>query len=203
MRLSSLALVLLLASSSPHFGAAGLKPEVLDLALKAAAAAQERGFGKNKVLCVIDYSLPSTKRRLWIFDLERKKLLFHELVAHGKGSGENHANVFSNRQGSYASSLGLFQATETYQGKHGYTLKLVGLEKGINHHAEERSIVIHGAWYVSQAFAKRVGRLGRSWGCPAVSKKAARKVIDSLKGGGLIFVYYPDRSWLGKSAFLN
>jgi hypothetical protein len=194
-----LAFLILLAPPS----APGLDAKVLDLALKAASRAQEQGHGQKNILAVIDYSLPSTKKRLWIFDLKKDKLLFHELVAHGKGSGNNYAKKFSNREGTLASSLGLFEATGTYQGKHGYTLKLKGLEKGFNHNAEKRSIVIHGAWYVTRAFAKKHGRLGRSWGCPALDKKVARKVIDTLKGGSLVFIYYPDKKWLANSEFLK
>jgi hypothetical protein len=193
-----LALILLLAPP-----ATGLDTRVLDLALKAAATAQEKGFGKRKILAVIDYTLPSTKKRLWVFDLKKEKLLFHELVAHGKGSGENYAKTFSNREGTYASSLGLYEATGTYQGKHGYTLKLKGLEKGFNDNAEKRSIVIHGAWYVTEDFAKKYGRLGRSWGCPALDMRVSRKIIDTLKGGSLVFVYYPDKQWMSGSAFLR
>ena len=183
--------------------ASGLKPQVLELALKAVKHAQEKGFGRKKILAVIDYSLPSTKKRLWIFDLKKDKLLFHELVAHGKGSGNNYAKKFANKEGTLASSLGLFEATETYQGKHGYTLKLKGLEKGINDNAEKRSIVIHGAWYVTEAFWKKHGRLGRSWGCPALDKRVARQIIDTLKDGALVFVYYPDKKWLSSSEFLK
>jgi len=193
-----LALILLLAPPAP-----GLDPQVLDLALKAASRAQEQGFGQKNILAVIDYSLPSTTKRLWIFDLKKEKLLFHELVAHGKGSGDNYAKKFSNREGTLASSLGLFEAAGTYQGKHGYTLKLKGLEKGINDNAEKRSIVIHGAWYVTETFWKKHGRLGRSWGCPALDKQVSRQVIDVLKDGGLVFVYYPDKQWLSSSVFMK
>ncbi len=199
MLLCRLALLFLLAAPS----APGLDARVLDLALKAASRAQEQGHGQKKILAVIDYSLPSTRKRLWVFDLQKKTLLLRELVAHGKGSGKNYAKKFSNRAGTYASSLGLFEATGTYRGKHGYTLKLKGLEKGFNDNAEKRSIVIHGAWYVTRAFAKKYGRLGRSWGCPALDKKVARKVIDTLKGGSLVFIYYPDKQWLSNSEFLK
>jgi len=193
-----LALILLLAPPAP-----GLDPQVLGLAQKAAKIAQEKGFGQKKILAVIDYSLPSTRKRLWVFDLKNDKLLFHELVAHGKGSGDNYAKTFSNREGTLASSLGLFEAAGTYQGKHGYTLKLKGLEKGFNDNAEKRSVVIHGAWYVTESFAKKYGRLGRSWGCPALDKQVAQKIIDTLKDGGLVFVYYPDKKWLSASEFLK
>jgi hypothetical protein len=137
-----------------------------------------------------------------VLDLTKKKLLFHELVAHGKGTGENMAKAFSNTPGTYQSSLGLFETMGTYMGKHGYTLKLKGLEKGVNHKAEDRSIVIHAAWYVSPSFAKKYGRLGRSWGCPALEKKVAKQVIDTIKDKSLLFVYFPDKKWLASSKFL-
>ena len=180
----------------------GLEPKVLKLALKAAARAHKKGLGSKKILTVIDYSKPSTQKRLWVLDLKNKKLLFYELVAHGKGTGQNRAKTFSNTPGSLQSSLGLFETLGTYQGKHGYTLKLKGLEKGVNDNAESRSIVIHGAWYVTEAFAKQHGRLGRRWGCPALDKKVARQVIDTIKGGSLLFVYYPDQGWMSGSEFL-
>jgi len=184
--------------------ATGLKPEVLRLALKARELAWKRGQGDAlKRLTVIDYSLPSTRKRLWVLDLAERRVLFHELVAHGRGSGDNVATAFSNRSGSLQSSLGLFLTGETYSGKHGYTLRLQGLEPGINDRAEERAIVIHGAWYVSEEFASRHGRLGRSWGCPALDRKVSRKLIDAIKGGSLLFVYYPDRSWLKGSKYLE
>jgi hypothetical protein len=155
------------------------------------------------LVTVIDYSLPTTRRRLWVLDVEREKVLFHELVAHGKGSGENYATRFSDEEGSLQSSLGLFQATTAYVGKHGYSLRLRGLEKGFNERAFQRSIVIHGAWYVSEAFAAQHGRLGRSWGCPALDRSVAKKVIDTIKGGTLVFAYYPDEKWLSASKFLR
>ena len=182
----------------------GPDPKVLTLALKAQKAAQVRGHGtKNRLLTVIDYSLPSTKRRLWVIDPSGPKVLFHELVAHGKGTGENRAEKFSNQPRSLASSIGLYETSSTYEGKHGYSLKLTGIEKGWNDKAEERDIVIHGAWYVSEEFARREGRLGRSWGCPALDEAIARKVIDAIKDGSLVFIYHPDKKWLAESAFLK
>jgi hypothetical protein len=180
-----------------------LDPEVLGLALRAAAAAWERGLGAKGLLAIIDYSLPSTRRRFWVLDLGQEKVLFHEFVAHGKGSGDNHATRFSDEEGSLQSSLGLFEATTTYVGRHGYSLRLRGLEEGFNGRALQRSIVIHGAWYVSEAFAARHGRLGRSWGCPALDRSVAEKVIDTIKGGTLVFAYYPDEKWLSGSEFLR
>jgi hypothetical protein len=152
---------------------------------------------------VIDYSLPSTQPRLWVFDVARGRLLFQELVAHGRNTGEKLAERFSNVEGSKMSSLGLYQATDTYYGSNGYSLRLRGLDAGFNDNALARAIVMHGAPYVSEAIAERVGRLGRSWGCPAVRQEIARTVIDTLKGGDLIFAYYPDRKWLNESPMLS
>lgn len=170
-----------------------LDPEVLRLALDATRCARGRGVTvRRPVLAVIDYSLPSTRERLWVFDLDRRRLLHRELVSHGEGSGANLARQFSNREGSHQSSLGLFLTAGTYHGRNGYSLRLHGLEKGINDLALARTIVMHGAWYVTQAFAAEHGRLGRSWGCPAVRPGVARRVIDAIKGGSLLFVYHPE-----------
>ena len=191
------------AQGRPQTDLDALDPKVLSLALKAASAAREQGLGAKNVLTVIDYSLPSARPRLWVFDVAREKVLFHELVAHGKGSGENYATRFSNQDGSRQSSLGLFEATTTYIGKHGYSLRLRGLEEGFNDHALWRHIVIHGAWYVTEAFAARYGRLGRSWGCPTLDRSVAEELIDTIKGGSLVFAYYPDETWLSRSRFLQ
>lgn len=180
-----------------------LDPKVLDLALTAVGCADAAGYDGHRVLTVIDYSLPSTALRLWVFDLERRALLFNELVAHGKNTGANMATEFSNRRGSKQSSLGLFLTAGTYHGKNGYSLKLHGLEQGVNHLALERTIVLHGAWYVSEEFADRQGRLGRSWGCPAVPTDVAKDLIDTIKDGTYLFIYYPDEHWIESSQFLN
>ncbi len=179
-------------------------PEVLTLAARAADCARKQGMldGFHR-LAVIDYSLPSTTPRLWVFDVDRGRLLFQELVAHGRNTGEQLAARFSNVEGSKMSSLGLFQATETYNGSNGYSLRLRGLDAGFNDNALSRAIVMHGAPYVSEAIAERLGRLGRSWGCPAVRKEVARVMIDTLKGGALLFAYYPDQKWLKESPTLT
>lgn len=178
-------------------------PAVLKLAVQAQhCAVGSADVAPPKRLAVIDYSRPSTERRLWVFDLASAKLLFAEHVAHGKGSGEDMATAFSNREGSHQSSIGLFTAAETYDGGNGYSLRMDGLEPGINDHARERLLVMHGADYVDPAQARRQGRLGRSFGCPAVRREVARKVIDSLKNGQMIFSYYPDMGWLEHSPFL-
>lgn len=180
-----------------------LSPNVLKLALQAAESAKKQGICRGKILGIIDFSLPSTKRRFWVLDLEQKKVLFHELVAHGKGSGDNFATSFSNIEGSSQSSLGLYITEAPYEGEHGYSLRLQGLEEGINDQAKSRAIVLHGAWYVNKSMIDQYQRLGRSLGCPAVSDDIVKPMVDNLKGGNLIFAYYPDKHWLSTSRFLN
>jgi L,D-transpeptidase-like protein len=184
--------------------APGLRSNVLKLALNAAGCASQRGLLKRRdMLTVIDYSLPSTEPRLFVFDLAKQKLLFRELVAHGKNSGGDKPTFFSNSSGSEASSIGLFVTADTYVGGNGLSLRLRGLEEGVNDMAWDRAIVMHGAYYVSREAIKALGRLGRSWGCPAVRSEIASKIINTLRGGTPIFAYYPDKSWLSSSAFLN
>ena len=179
-------------------------PKVLALAVRAADCARRQGLlASFHHLAVIDYSLPSTQPRLWVFDVDKGRLLFQELVAHGRNTGEGTAQHFSNVDGSKMSSLGLFQTADTYYGNNGYSLRLRGLDTGFNDRALERAIVMHGAPYVSEAIAEHLGRLGRSWGCPAVRQEVARGVIDTLKGGALLFAYYPDRKWLSESTFFK
>ena len=184
--------------------APGLRTEVLKLAIDAAHTAEDKGLVKRRdLLTVIDYSLPSSQPRLFVFDLAARKLLFRELVAHGKNSGGDVADYFSNESGSEATSLGLFVTADTYFGHNGYSLRLRGLEEGVNDMAWDRAIVMHGAAYVSREAIKVLGRLGRSWGCPAVRQEIADKIIDTIRGGSAIFAYYPQHDWLAKSAFLH
>lgn len=179
-------------------------PVVLQLAARAAECARAQGLLDSlHHLAVIDYSLPSTQPRLWVFDVDRGKLLFQELVAHGRNTGDAIAQHFSNVEGSRMSSIGLFKTADTYYGNNGYSLRLRGLDPGFNDNALSRAIVMHGAPYVSEAIADRLGRLGRSWGCPAVRQEVARTVIDTLKGGALLFAYYPDRKWLAESPYFK
>jgi len=183
---------------------AGVPTDVLNLAMGAVSCGVASGdFQAPPTLTLIDYSLPSTTPRLWVFDLHTGKLLFNELVAHGRNSGDNMATRFSDSMESKASSIGLFRTADTYIGHNGYSLRLDGLEPGFNGHARERAIVMHGAAYVDANTAKANGRLGRSWGCPAVREAVAQQVIDTVRGGGLIFSYYPDATWLKTSKFLN
>jgi len=183
---------------------AGVPTDVLNLAMGAVSCGVASGdFQAPPTLTLIDYSLPSTTPRLWVFDLHTGKLLFNELVAHGRNSGDNMATRFSDSMESKASSIGLFRTADTYIGHNGYSLRLDGLEPGFNGHARERAIVMHGAAYVDANTAKANGRLGRSWGCPAVREAVAHQVIDTVRDGGLIFSYYPDATWLKTSKFLN
>jgi len=178
--------------------APGADPRVLSLAANALACADPDA----ERLAVIDYSLPSTEPRLWVFDLGRDELMFEELVSHGRGSGDAMATTFSNVPESYQSSLGLFRTMNTYYGRNGYSLRLEGLETGINDLAYQRAIVIHGADYVSESFIEQTGRLGRSHGCPAVRQEVTYPLIDSIKEEQYLFVYYPDQEWLEGSAYL-
>ena len=159
-----------------------LAPNADPAVLRLAAHALTCASANARRLAVIDYSLPSTARRLWVFDLARPRLLFEELVSHGRGSGDARAHAFSNQPESYQSSLGLFRTLDSYQGRNGYSLRLEGLEPGINDLAYQRAIVIHGADYVSNSFIERTGRLGRSHGCPAVRPEVTHPLIDSIKG---------------------
>ncbi|GAB2516592.1 hypothetical protein GCM10027188_19240 [Lysobacter humi (ex Lee et al. 2017)] len=166
------------------------------------AIANGDATGQGERLAVIDYSMPSTRPRLWVFDLRGERLLYAEHVAHGQGTGENMARAFSNREGSHQTSLGLFRTAETYHGGNGYSLRMDGLEPGFNDQARNRAIVMHGAAYVNPEVAQQRGRLGRSHGCPAVRTQVAREIIDTLKGGQFVFSYYPDPNWLRASRLL-
>lgn len=178
-------------------------PHVLELALAAMHCAQSHGVSpKASRLAVIDFSRASLKRQLWVFDRARHKLLYEDLVAHGSGSGGNFATHFSNVSGSHASSLGLFVTREAYIGHNGYSLRLDGLEPGFNDAALARAIVIHGAKYVSESGGRTMGRLGRSWGCPALRPAVTRPIIDALKNAQFVFAYYPEKAWLVRSALL-
>lgn len=193
-----LALLQTLSRAAPQ-----ANPKVIGLALSALECAVAQGMAPSRSLTVIDYSLPSTTPRLWVFDLQLGKVLFEELVAHGRNTGENYAQSFSNTYGSFQSSLGLFLTKETYDGRNGYSLRMDGLEAGFNDKAMERAIVFHGADYVNTKFVQKQGRIGRSLGCPAVRNGIAKKVIDTIKGEQFLFSYYPDQRWLADSQFLN
>ena len=160
-------------------------------------------LANKKLLSIIDYSKPSTEKRFFIIDIENHKLLFHTLVAHGKKSGYVNATKFSNKYGSHKSSLGFFRTGNSYFGLRGYSLQLEGLEKGINDNARQRGIIIHGANYVDERLANGNGVIGRSWGCPAVSKKLSKEIINLLKGGSLLYIYADDEVYKVKSVLAN
>jgi len=159
---------------------------------------------KNKdILTVVDFSLPSTEKRMYVLDLKNKKLLFHTLVAHGRNSGGKYATKFSNKEGSLQSSLGFYLTDATYQGGNGYSLRLAGLEPGINDQAMARAVVIHGADYCSENVIRATGRLGRSYGCPALPRELNKPIIDVIKNGSLLFVYAGDNEYPTNSKVLK
>jgi hypothetical protein len=181
-----------------------LDRETFTLAVIGLANLCDRGeLKKHTPLSIIDYTKPSTEKRLVIVDIPGRRVLRTSLVAHGKNSGTNHAEHFSDELGSRMSSFGFFATGATYYGKHDYSLKLHGLEEEYNGNAVERSIIIHGAWYVSQRFINQYGRLGRSWGCPALPLDSATEIIDLIKGGSCLFVYGGDPAYLENSIFLD
>ena len=164
---------------------------------------KEQTINRPEVITIIDFSLPSNQERLWVLDLVESKVLYHCLVSHGRNSGEVIAEKFSNKPGSYASSPGFYTTGETYFGKHGFSLRLNGIENGINDKARERAIVIHGADYVSSEFIEKNGRLGRSLGCPAVPEELSTEIIETIKDGTCLFVYAPTDSYLSESLVIS
>lgn len=187
----------------------GLKGERASLPSKEVFTLAIQGWSKMKdqlksnLLTVIDFSLPSTAKRMWIINPENGEILLNSVVSHGRNSGDLMAKSFSNQAESYKSSLGFYTTAETYSGKHGYSLRLDGLEKGFNDQARNRAIVIHGADYAREEFAKSVGRLGRSLGCPALPSELSAKAIDLIKNGSLLFIFGKDASYLEKSSLIK
>jgi hypothetical protein len=178
-----------------------LNKKVLTLALTAYKNADKKGAVKKPVLTVIDYSLPSNKQRMWVFDVRKERLLYNTYVAHGKNSGVV-AHDFSNRESSKQSSLGTYITKDTYMGHKGYSLNLQGLDRGFNDNAYNRRVVVHGAWYVEPDFIKKEGRAGLSWGCPAIAQTLAKPLINTIKNGSVIFAYFPDKKFLNHSGYL-
>ncbi len=158
---------------------------------------------KKEVLTLIDFTKPSTDERFYVIDLQARKMLFETHVAHGQNSGENYAVSFSNRPDSHQSSLGFYLTEKSYVGRNGYSLVLDGLEKGINDNARSRAVVVHGAAYAEPSVAASQGRLGRSWGCPALPASVNREVIDIIRDGSVLFIYAADNDYLAKSSFLS
>ncbi|KTD36052.1 hypothetical protein Lnau_1036 [Legionella nautarum] len=183
--------------------ASNLNKLVIDKVLKTLKCASEYNVDHNNILTIIDYSIPSSDKRLWVFDLYSKKLLFHTYVSHGIKSGTLLSTSFSNKFNSKSSSIGVYQTEDTYYGRHGLSLKLDGLDRGFNDNASNRSVVMHGGWYVDESFIKKYGRAGRSWGCPALPENLTSDIINTIKDKSLFVSYYPSDNWFLKSKFLN
>jgi L,D-transpeptidase catalytic domain len=187
-----------------HLASTGLATEAFELAYKGYSKLLQEGFvNVSNILTIADFSKSSSEKRLYIIDMEHQKILFHTLVAHGRKSGLKYATQFSNKPESNKSSLGFYLTMGTYFGGNGYSLKLKGLEKGINDKALERAIVLHGSDYVSSSFAGSNGFLGRSFGCPAVPRKQAASIINTIKNGSVLFIYHPNHQYIANSSVLN
>ncbi len=180
-----------------------LNSEVFKLAYEGYHKLKKQHIGIDKdIITVIDFDKPSTQTRMFVIDLKNGKIIRKGLVAHGRNSGANIANRFSNQPNSLQSSLGFFLTGETYIGKHGLSIRLDGLEHDINDNARMRNIVIHNADYVSKQFVKKIGRLGRSFGCPAFPKEGFKDIVDTIKEGSLLFIYSSRSDYLEKSSVL-
>jgi hypothetical protein len=173
--------------------------EIFTKAFEGYTVLENQGKIKNDILTIVDFSLSSTKDRMWVIDMINKKVILQTLVSHGIKSGKEYAKSFSNQNQSFKSSLGFYLTGETYIGKHGISLKLDGQEFGLNDKARERAVVIHGAEYVSKKLATKQGYLGRSQGCPAVATEIAPKLIQTIKNKSVLFIYHPSRVYVNKS----
>lgn len=180
---------------SLHLNVSGLSKQAFEYAQKGWNKLIQQGKVMNaSILAIADFSQPSSKKRLYILDMKNYKVLFQTLVAHGKNSGKEMATSFSNKPASYKSSPGFYTTAETYNGSNGYSLKLIGLEKGVNDNAYQRAIVIHGAAYVNESYIAAQGYIGRSEGCPAIPLKQAHSIINSISNGTCFFIYRPHSS---------
>jgi hypothetical protein len=165
--------------------------ESFNLALDGFNYLKNKGLIQKNILTIVDFSLSSNAKRLWVIDLDKNIVLFQTLVAHGRNTGDEYAKAFSNQAESFKSSVGFYATAEIYRGKHGMSLKLDGLQKGLNDKARERAVVMHGADYVSETFIKQHSRLGRSLGCPAVPVELNQKIINLIKDKSCLFIYHP------------
>lgn len=189
---------------SMHLNRMGLSKQAFDYAIKGFNYLVQAGkLNNDKIISIVDFSLPSSKKRLFVIDLDEHKVIFCTYVAHGINSGISSASKFSNKPESNKSSLGFFETLNTYTGSNGYSLRLEGLEKGINDNAGRRDIVIHGAPYVNEALIRLQGYIGRSWGCPAVPEKLHKPIINKIKNGTCLFIYSPDKNYLSHSPILH
>ncbi len=181
----------------------GLSKVAFDLAVKGWGKLKRTGEVSKNVISICDFTQSSNNKRLYVIDLVKGQLLFNTLVAHGRNTGEEFARSFSNTPSSYKSSLGFYTTKGTYSGEHGLSLKLEGEEPGFNDKAEDRAIVMHGADYVCDKFICNFGRLGRSFGCPSVPYELHQQIINTIKDGSCLFVYYPDKKYLSSSKLLK
>jgi hypothetical protein len=188
---------------SLRLGDWGLSKKVFEIALRGMYKLVRNGQIKSNILSIVDFSQPSMNKRLYVIDLDNYFLLYNTLVAHGAKSGKEMANLFSNKSSSHKSSLGFYVTGETYDGCNGYSLKLRGMEKGINDYALKRGIVLHGADYVSEEYGSSQGYIGRSYGCPALPAGISHEVIDILKEGTCLFIYHPSATYKAKSKMLK
>lgn len=179
-----------------------LKFTVFDMALNGYNSLKHN-FRNSNIITVIDFSLPSTEKRMYVIDLKNKKLLYQTIVSHGKNSGDVYATNFSNRNGSHQSSLGFFVTEKTYQGGNGYSLVINGLEKNINDQAKARAVVIHGADYCNESVIKNTGRLGRSYGCPALPRELNKPIINTIKDGSMLFIYADNTEYFASSRIIK
>jgi hypothetical protein len=186
-----------------HSQADNLDETVLRRSLTAYVIAHQQGYDKQEVLTIVDYSKPSTEKRLWVIDLKNNNVLFNTWVAHGKNSGDLNSTAFSNNARSLKSSLGVFVTEDTYDGHNGYSLRVRGLERGFNDNAMSREVVFHGADYANPTIARGLGRLGRSWGCFAVGRNVSASLINTIKHKTVVVAYYPDPRWLHDSVYLH
>jgi hypothetical protein len=182
----------------------GLNRKAFELAQKGLEKLREQGVIRNdNIISIVDFSVPSTEKRLYVVDLKNYRVLYKTYVAHGRNSGTVMANSFSNQSSSFKSSLGFYKTLDTYNGKHGYSLRLQGLERGVNDNAYERAIVMHGADYVNPAYIPKLGYIGRSLGCPAVMSKEATPIINRIKDGTCLFIYHPSAAYQNQSSILS
>lgn len=182
----------------------GLSRKVFEYAVKGFNKIRANGGIENDgILSIADFSIPSSQKRLFVIDVKNSQLLFNTYVAHGMKSGKEFANAFSNAMESNKSSLGFYKTADTYIGKHGYSMRLVGLERGFNDNAYRRDIVMHAADYVNERMIHSKGWIGRSWGCPALPEVLNKPIIDKIKNGTCLFIFGTDKKYLLRSAMLR
>ena len=186
-----------------HKEAPTLNERVINKVLTTLKCASQYNVDRNDILTIIDYSLPSNEKRLWVLNLKEKKLLFYTYVSHGIKSGTLETSYFSNKFNSKASSIGVYKTEQAYYGREGLSLRLDGLDRSFNDNASNRSVVMHGGWYMDEHFIQRYGRPGRSWGCPALPLSQYQPIINTIKDNSLLVAYYPSDTWFVKSKFLN